>query len=252
MNTESAELSILNSTTPVHWRGIPLLEKVLLTVLPILAIGAIVLRFANEGYVRRLARLSGARPMLLWLVSDSNALFVAGGLLLAAAGILLWRRYRLTNDKRLWVSTGCPYCQDRDLVRVKRKGRDRFYGYGGIPAYRYVCRNCSWRGLRIGRHEYSPDREKELEEAWRRFEPYAEAGTPVQAGARLPETVATQEAPPSHPDNRLNAGEAARFEASAAGLFDPGNFDPPATTEPPSASEDSEDTDWLWRRPSNP
>jgi LPXTG-motif cell wall-anchored protein len=183
-------------THPVQWRGFRLWEKVLLLVLPLLALGALASRFIDEAYLRRLARVAGARPLILWLVSDNNALFVAGGLLLLAAGLLLWRRHRLNNDKRLWVSSGCPYCQDRDLVRVKRKGQDRFYGYLGIPAYRYACRNCNWRGLRIGRHEYSPEREKELEEAWRRFEP---DGVPALASPETangsPQGAATQEPP---------------------------------------------------------
>ncbi len=219
MNIESAELAILNPTPPVHWRGFRPWEKVLLLVLPLLALVAIVLRFVDEAYLRRLARVLGARPLILWLINDSNALFVAGGLLLAAAGILLWRRYRLNNDKRLWISSGCPYCQDVDLVRVKRKRADRFYGYAGIPAYRYVCRNCSWRGLRIGRYEYSSEREKELEAAWRRFEPYGDAATPVRTRGGPDEMV--------------------------AGPADQGEHDTPAAPGEP------EDMEWLWRDPSN-
>jgi LPXTG-motif cell wall-anchored protein len=221
-------------THPVQWRGFRLWEKLLLLILPLLAIGALVLRFSDEAYLRRLARAAGIRPLILWLVNDSNALFVAGGLLLLAVGLLLGRRRRLNNDKRLWVSSGCPYCQERDLVRVKRKGRDRLYGYAGIPAYRYVCRNCNWRGLRIGRHEYSPQREKELEEAWRRFEP---DGVPALASPATadgsPQVAATQEPPV---DDHRGGGDTAHT--------------PQPTTEPPAAPEKPEDVEWLWRRPS--
>jgi LPXTG-motif cell wall-anchored protein len=192
--------------------------------------GALILRLIDEAYLRRLARVAGIRPLILWLVNDSNALFVAGGLLLLAAGLLLWRRYRLNNDKRLWVSSGCPYCQERDLVRIKRKGWDRLYGYAGIPAYRYACRNCNWRGLRIGRHEYSPEREKELEEAWRRFEPDGAAA------------VATQ-APPVDEDSGGVTGEGDTAQNPRS---------PQPTSEPPATPEESEDMEWLWRRPSQP
>uniref|UniRef100_UPI0035B30AF2 hypothetical protein n=1 Tax=Promineifilum sp. TaxID=2664178 RepID=UPI0035B30AF2 len=82
-------------------------------------------------------------------------------------------RRAIMGEERLWASAGCPNCHERELVRVSRQFSDRFYGLAGIPAYRYACRSCTWRGLRIGRRRHLPELDEELEAALLRFDPNA-------------------------------------------------------------------------------
>ena len=161
----------MNKVEPVAWRGLRALEKIIIVTLPLLAAAVLLLPNIEQAFLRRLARVVRARPIVAWLVNDYNAWIVAGALLLLTFLFALWIRYRMVSDRRLWYGTGCPNCMERELVRVSRHRRDRLYSLAAIPAYRYACRNCTWRGLRIARREYSPERELELEEALLRFQP---------------------------------------------------------------------------------
>ncbi len=163
----------MNKVEPVAWRGLRALEKIIIVTLPLLAAVILLLPNIDQAFLRRLARVVRARPFVAWLVNDFNAWIVAGAILVLAALFALLIRHRLVSDRRLWYGTGCPNCMERELVRVSRQRRDRLYSLVAIPAYRYACRNCTWRGLRIARREYSPERELELEEAMLRFTPDA-------------------------------------------------------------------------------
>lgn len=242
------------STKPIQWHGFGLLEKIILLVLPALALLTIALRFTDEVYLRRLARMSGGRSIIVWLVDGNNALFVTAALLLMSAGFLLWRRHHLINDKRLWFSSGCPYCQERELVRVTRKSRDRYYRFAGIPAYRFACRNCNWRGLRIGRQEHSPERDRELEEALRRFRPDGGSGVAlVENGYRPSAGYGKQELPIGY-DSDLLVSEANRrmepYTSNTRAEDDTTEASAPPTTDGDPGEPD--DMEWLWRRPPNP
>ena len=131
----------------------------------------IALNFLDEAMLRRLSRLLGTGSILSWLANGNNSIIAFLSLLVLLILFVALVRYRLVRDKRLWFSTGCPACKERDLVRVKRQFDDRYYGLIGVPAYRYACRNCIWRGIRIGRREYSLERELEKERALLRFQP---------------------------------------------------------------------------------
>lgn len=145
------ETAIEWGVEPHPWRGFSWLDKLIAVALPLLAAGAFVLPFLDHAMLRRLARLPVVGGISEWLV-NSNGWWLAGlGLLLAWVGFLLFKRWRISGDEHLWVDAGCPQCQERDLVRVSRERRDRWYGLLGIPAFRYACRNCTWRGLRVAR-----------------------------------------------------------------------------------------------------
>lgn len=160
---------------PKPWRGVGVMEKVILFLLFLSAAVILALPLLDQVVLRRMARLPGARPLIVWLINDYNTWIVGGVLLLLFALSVLWIRRRLINNRRLWFGTGCPECQERELVRVSRQSSDRFYGLLGVPAYRYACRNCTWRGLRIARREYTPEQIAELEASLLRFDP---DGTP--------------------------------------------------------------------------
>lgn len=140
-------------------------------VLPLLAAAVLVLSVLDEALLRRLSRQLGAGSIFTWLANGNNAFMAVAGILLLLVVFALLVRYRLVSNKGIWFGTGCPNCKERDLVRVKRHSGDRFYGLIGVPAYRYVCRNCVWRGLRVARKEYSLERELEKERALLRFQP---------------------------------------------------------------------------------
>lgn len=161
----------MNKIEPIPWRGVRGLEKLVMIALLLLAAAILVLNFLDEALLRRLTRLLGSGSILTWLANGNNSFFAVAGILLLLVVFALLVRYRLVGNKRLWLGTGCPNCKERDLVRVKRHTADRFYVLIGVPAYRYACRNCIWRGLRIARKEYSLEREMEKERALLRFQP---------------------------------------------------------------------------------
>jgi hypothetical protein len=162
---------ILNEIEPIPWRGFSATEKLIVVILPILALTAAVLPFLDEVFLRRLARITGLRPLISWMINDFGSWIISLGLVLLLVIFLLFKRRRLMNDMRLWSGFGCPNCQERELVRVSRKKRDRLYALVEIPVYRYACRNCTWRGKRIARRIHSPEMDLALEEALLRFDP---------------------------------------------------------------------------------
>lgn len=156
---------------PLPWRGVRAIDKIILALLFLATVAVLTLPFLDTVFIRRLARLTGAKEVLAWLVNDYGAWIVGAallGLTLLYAG---WVRHRMIGNKNLWFGTGCPNCMERELVRVSRHTGDRFYGLLAIPAYRYACRNCTWRGLRIARREHSREHDAELEAALLRFTP---------------------------------------------------------------------------------
>ncbi len=167
----STEPLVFNKSEPIPWRGAYTLEKIGLVVLPLLAVAAIAVNFLDAAALRTLSRWPVAGPVLSWLAGGKNSFFVFFGALAVLIIFALLIRLRLNRNKRLWFGTGCPDCKEQDLVRVKRHFNDRLYGLIGVPAYRYACRNCTWRGLRIARKEYSLAYELERERNLLRFQP---------------------------------------------------------------------------------
>jgi len=149
---------------PIPWRGLSFFEKLALVLMPIVALGILLMPFLDQAFLRPLSQLPGMRPFVNWSVNAGGS-WVVGLLLFASwVGLILLERSRLNNNQLLWFDTGCPQCYERELVRVNRQRGDRFYGLIGVRAYRYACRNCTWRGLRIGRRHHRVDEEMAGEE----------------------------------------------------------------------------------------
>lgn len=237
----------MNNTKPVSWRGVSAGEKLILTILPLSAIAVMVLPFLDQVILRRLARLPGMRPVIIWLVNGFNVWIAGLGLLLLFGLFALFVRHRLISNRKLWFGTGCPQCMERDLVRVSRQTSDRFYGLIGVPAYRYACRNCTWRGLRIARREHSPEREAELEASLLRFDP---DGVPSdQAAEPILETVAENQQ--ALADGTWEYGVDSEPEADRQLDI---TLDLEEESEPTNHHVDPESADemeWLWRRGSD-
>ena len=214
----------MSTIEPIPWRGFRAVDKLLFIFLPLLAVAVIALPFFDAFFLRRLARLTGARSLVNWL-SAGGTWVVAAGILLALALFVLWRRRQLVNDKALWAGTGCPECAEQELVRVSRRFGDRFYSLAAVPAYRYACRNCTWRGLRVGRREHSLEHEAELEDALLRLDPL-EGSTGGDATAAQPLDDSTY----------LDAGDVAT-PAYANGRADD------------ASDEALEEMEWIWPRP---
>lgn len=156
---------------PIPWRGVNVLEKLVILVLLFSAVVVLALGFLSETLIQRLLQPLGIDSNPGWLVVGPKAFFIFAGILVLLIVLAALIRFRLIRDKRTWFGTGCPDCKERDLVRVKRHFSDRFYGLIRLPAYRYACRNCTWRGIRIARRDRSPKRDLERELALRRFQP---------------------------------------------------------------------------------
>lgn len=240
---------MLNKLKPIPWRGVHASEKLILVMLPLLAIAVMALPFLDQVILRRLARLPGMRPVITWLINGPNVWIVGAGLLLLFALFVAFVRHRLVSNKRLWFGTGCPQCMERDLVRVSRQAGDRSYGLIGVPAYRYACRNCTWRGLRIARREHSPEREAELEASLMRFDPdSAPLNWPAES---ISEPVV---------ENKtilVDGGQEQATKAEfGAGDNQPLNMTPDTViseeegelTNHHADPESLDETEWLWRR----
>jgi len=242
-----SESGVVNSSEPIQWRGFRAVDKVVFVGLPVVALAIAVLPFLDPLLFRRVARLVGGRAFVGWLASG-GAWIIAAGVLAVLAIYVLWRRYRLVSNRALWFGSGCPACGERELVRVSRHFNDRFYNLAAVPAYRYACRNCTWRGLRIGRRERSADHEAELEAALLRFDPDARladsAPSPALAEPDLPRRAETLFHDPGDVDWD-EADEAA--PAYANGDYADNAEYPPANHE---SDEPAEEIDWLWRRSS--
>jgi hypothetical protein len=245
----SSESGALNDQLePIPWRGPRAIEKLIGVLLLIAAAAVLAFPLLDVAFLRRLARGTGTRPLIAWLANDNNAWIAGAALLAALLAFVLWVRHRLVNNKRLWFSTGCPNCMERELVRVSRRSSDRFYAFIGVPAYRYACRNCTWRGLRIARREYSPERERELEEALLRFQPDRDLDLASSDGESP--TGLTHAPSPANSFFR-DAGDVVWEEGQvAAASLDEPNGSP----EPGDGLEEErspEELEWVWRRSSD-
>lgn len=241
----------MNNIEPLPWRGVRLGEKLVLIILPLLAIAVMVLPFLDQVILRRLARLPGMRSVISWMINGANIWLLGAGLLLLFVLVTALVRRRMVNNKRLWFGTGCPQCMERDLVRVSRNTRDRFYGLIGVPAYRYACRNCTWRGLRIARREHSPEHEAELEASLMRFDPH---GTPPN----WPVPTSSESTPAAESASGID--ETPYFDDGAQDAED--SMRAGSTPDDQSVADDSEtlnhadsepvdEMEWLWRRSSD-
>jgi hypothetical protein len=103
--------------------------------------------------------LPGVNALIKWLAGDSKGLIMAAGLTIVGVLSFLLLRYRLLHNPQLCSNAGCPQCSEHELIRVRRRRLDRIVAYVGIPVRRYVCRNCSWDGLRIGSEYAAAERE---------------------------------------------------------------------------------------------
>jgi LPXTG-motif cell wall-anchored protein len=255
-----SESGALKSIEPVPWRGVRAAEKLVLILLPLSAAVVLILPFLDQVILRRLARLPGARPFVTWLINDSNTWLVGAGLLLLGGLFMLLVRHRLNSNKQLWFGTGCPQCMERELVRVTRNSSDRLYGLIGVPAYRYACRNCTWRGLRIARREHSPEHEAELEASLLRFDP--DGVPPVRPPAEVNATLPIEIDSMPDPDIVERLAE----EVDPTDEIDPVADDQSADAEPmmpepgiesPESVNNHADAkaldgmEWLWRRSSD-
>ena len=251
-----SESGALNKLEPIPWRGFRVVEKLIALVLFLAAVAVLALPFIDAVMVRRLARLTGATNVVSWLINDWGTWIVGAALLALLAAFLFLVRRRLIKNKALWFGAGCPNCMERELVRVSRKGSDRFYGLMAIPAYRYACRNCTWRGLRIARREQSFEREAELEAALLRFNPDSPApllspNADPSADPDLPAVGAT----PAPGSMFRDSGDVAfldeprgrpRFEA-----VDPDVEAMGEDSNHQAGAEPIEGMEWLWRRSSD-
>lgn len=206
-----------------------------------------VLPLLDQVILRRLARLPGMRPVVIWLVNGFNVWLAGLGLLLLFGIFVAFVRHRLISNRQLWFSTGCPQCMERDLVRVSRQTKDRFYGLIGVPAYRYACRNCTWRGLRIARREHSPEREAELEASLLRFDP--DSPPSDRSAEPVLETITENGSPLANG----NQGYVVDPEPEAGRQIDI-TLELEEESQPTNHHIDPEPVDemeWLWRRESD-
>ena len=236
------------TTEPTPWRGFRAIDKLLFVLLPLAAVAIVVLPLLDQVFLRRLARLTGNAELVSWLAGGGTVIVGAGVLLLLVLYVL-WRRQTLVGNKALWFSSGCPACGERELVRVSRHFGDRFYNLAAVPAYRYACRNCTWRGLRIGRREQSLEREAELEAALLRFDPDARVApidSAAEPGEYRPRRAASVFRDTGDVDWVETAMPALGNEAGDAD--DNGTDDEAANNH--AGDEPLDDMEWLWVRPS--
>jgi len=238
-----SEFGVVNSFEPIPWRGFRALDKLIFVAVPLAAVVIAVVPLLDPLLFRRVARLFGGRPLVAWLASG-GAWIIAGSLMALLAVYVLWRRRSLVGNKALWFSSGCPACGEHELVRVSRHFSDRFYNLAAVPAYRYACRNCTWRGLRIARRDHLLNREEELEAALLRFDPDARSAE-SDSWAVLSEAAAG----PRHAESVFHdSGDVDWDEPD-----DPAQAYANGTDPHPSNHESDEppgDLDWIWRRPS--
>ena len=236
------------TTEPTPWRGFRAIDKLIFVLLPLAAVAIVVLPLLDQVFLRRLARLTGNTDLVSWLASGGT-LIVGAGVLLLLVLYVLWRRQTLVGNKALWFSSGCPACGERELVRVSRHFGDRFYNLAAVPAYRYACRNCTWRGLRIGRREQSLEREAELEAALLRFDPDARVA-PVDSAAEPGEYRPRRAASVFRDTGDVDWVETAMpaLGNEAGDADDNGTDDEAANNH--AGDEPLDDMEWLWVRPS--
>ena len=251
----------MKSIEPVPWRGVRAAEKLILILLPLSAAIVLILPFLDQVILRRLARLPGARPFVTWLINGSTTFLVGAGLLLLGGLFMLLVRHRLNSNKQLWFGTGCPQCMEKELVRVTRNTSDRLYGLIGVPAYRYACRNCTWRGLRIARREHSPEHEAELEASLLRFDPDGvppirpatdvNAALPVETGIMPdPRDIVERSAEEVDPTNEINPVADNQTADAETVMPEPG-IESPESVDNHVDAEAVDGKEWIWRRASD-
>lgn len=238
---------------PMPWRGVRAGEIIILILLPMAAAAVLALPFLDQVIIRRLARLPALRPVVIWLANGYGAWIAGAILVLLFFLFLLFIRRRLLRNKQLWFGTGCPQCMERELVRVSRTAADRGYGLIRVPAYRYACRNCTWRGLRIARREYSPEREAELEASLMRFDPDSSPEPLPDAAAAA--TLAAETPAATNRSFYPDAGDVGPFDRSPGPT--PGEEEEPIPSPAGpdnhhAQAEPADDVELLWQRSSDP
>jgi hypothetical protein len=97
----------------------------------------------------------GATQWVVDFVENTTLSDLTGyALLLIAIVFVAWRtRWRLMRMPRL-TAAACPRCGS-ELHRIHRRPRDRLLDLF-VPVRRYRCKNrdCSWRGLRVGKSQH--------------------------------------------------------------------------------------------------
>jgi len=111
-------------------------------------------------------KLPGISNLVAWLAGGFKGLILVVTLAVVGSGSYLFLRHRLLHNIFLYSEVGCPQCKEQDLIRVRREKKDRFIEHFGVPVRRYVCRNCSWGGLRIGGPYPSEEKYGQLIEAF--------------------------------------------------------------------------------------
>ncbi len=262
---ETTEQDAAPSVEPAYWPGLGLLDKLIIGLLPLLGLFFAILPFLDQSLLLRARPAGGLRPFVDWLVNSGGAWVMAAAMFGLWVAYLLIKRSRLVNNEHLWVDAGCPQCQERELIRVSRERSDRFYNLLSIPVFRYACRNCTWRGLRIGRRHrpfYADPIAEELAlaavAAGQGEMPAAQAAAllaTAQLSQEADDTAAAAEAVTSDMEVIQSADHADEVEVEVDETFED---EPEAATEPASqavenhvaASGDSgdDDLDWLWQR----
>ena len=250
---------------PYPWHGFGFFGKVIAVALPLLAVGTLILPFLDHSLLRRLTRLPGLGGLVNWLVNGNGSWLAGIALFLLWIGFLVFMRWRILANEHQWVDAGCPQCQERELVRVSRERRDRWYGLLRIPAYRYACRNCTWRGLRVahrhhevvlaqeeliaastlaleaaglGIRDVTPARETTLDHV---------ASEPIEELVAVVEFVDAEDNLPGHEEND-DAGDSVEDIAADAEqpVIDPVTFAANGFAE--QQRDEEQGLDWLWRR----
>ena len=232
---------------PMPWRGVRAGEIIVLILLPLIAAAVFAVPFLDQVIIRRLARSPVLRPGIVWLASGYGAWIAGATLVLLFFLFLFYIRRRLLHNKRLWFGTGCPQCMEQELVRVSRRTTDRGYSLIGVPAYRYACRNCTWRGLRIARREHSPEREAELEASLMRFDPASSLEALVDVG----DEAAVADAPITPLTFSLDPDDVGLTDQSLPTLLEEEEeliSSVEGAANHIGEAEPAEDMEWLWRR----
>lgn len=115
----------------------------LLTSIFLFVVPTLILLFAELGLVSLV-------PTVLLTFPKLTLFQIATGTFILSVVLMLLARWRVMHNLGLRPECGCPVCQERELIRVPRKRRDRMFSFVGVTAWRYACRNCTWGGLRVG------------------------------------------------------------------------------------------------------
>jgi hypothetical protein len=126
------------------------LALVLLTafaLLGLLVIAAILFTYAITGFLG--FRVDIVNDAARWLLAGNRLILAVGALGLSALVFAVLSRYRLLHNPAMYAMAGCPQCYENELIRVRRRRRDRLFQFARLPLRRYACRNCTWFGMRL-------------------------------------------------------------------------------------------------------